>query len=386
MPFSRVALGLLLSIWVAAAIGLAQAPGGRQGGRGDRQPDSPLPNIREYKPRSTLVVPEHLVPRAKFPVVDLHGHPPPLTSPEAVERVVSAMDPLNLRIMAVTGNPGRIPHEQMRQDLEVLAASKHKDRFAIFANIDFRNVGPGFGKLTAEQLEADVKSGAAGLGEIMKDFGLTARKTDGSRLKLDDPELDPIWSTAARLSIPVIMHVGDPGPFWEPFNYTNERYLEMALFPNRRCPQERCPPFEELMAERDRLFKKHPKTKFVAAHFGWHANDLGRLGRMLQEMPNVYVETGAILYELGRQPRFAHDFFVKHQDRVLFGKDTFAPDEYPYFWRTFETADEYFDYYRDYHAFWKLNGLALPDAVLRKLYFENALKLVPGLSRAGFPR
>ena len=366
-----------------AAAGIAQ--GGRQG-RGDRQSDAPLPNIREYKPTSTLVVPEHLVPRAKFPVVDFHGHPPPLTTPDAVDRVVSAMDPLNLRIMVVTGNPGRISREQMRQDLEVLSASKHKDRFAVFANIDFRNVGPGFGKTTAEQLEADVKAGAVGLGEIMKDFGLTARKADGTRLKLDDPELDPIWLTAARLNIPVMLHVGDPAPFWNTFDYSNERYLEMALFPNRRCPPDRCPPFEELMAERDRLFKKHPKTKFVAAHFGWHANDLGRLAKMFDQMPNLYVETGAVLYEFGRQPRFAHDFFVKYQDRLMFGKDTFAPEEYPYFWRTFETADEYFDYYRDYHAFWKLNGLALPDLVLRKLYFENALKLIPGLPRAAFPK
>jgi uncharacterized protein len=364
------------------AVGIAQ--GGR--GRGDRQPEAPLPNIRDYKPTSTLVVPEHLVPRAKFPVVDFHGHPPPLTTPEAVERVVAAMDPLNLRLMVVTGNPGRISREQMRQDIEVLATSKHKDRFAVFANIDFRNVAPGFGKAAAEALEADVKAGAVGLGEIMKDFGLTARKADGTRLKLDDPELDPIWTTAARLNIPVMLHVGDPAPFWNTFDYSNERYLEMALFPNRRCPADRCPPFEELMAERDRLFKRHPKTKFVAAHFGWHANDLGRLGKMFDQMPNLYAETGAVLYEFGRQPRFARDFFVKYQDRVLFGKDSFAPEEYPYFWRTFETADEYFDYYRDYHAFWKLNGLALPDAVLRKLYFENALKLMPGLPRAAFPK
>jgi predicted TIM-barrel fold metal-dependent hydrolase len=376
---------LITAALVSAVVAGAVAQGGRQG-RGDRQPDASLPNIREYKPTSTLVVPAHQVPRAKFPVVDFHGHPPPLTSPEAVERVVAAMDPLNLRIMVVTGNPGRISREQMRQDLDVLSTSKHKDRFAVFANIDFRNVGPGFGKMAAEQLEADVKAGAVGLGEIMKDFGLTARKADGTRLKLDDPELDPIWITAARLNIPVMMHVGDPAPFWDEFAYSNERYLEMALFPNRRCPADRCPPFEELMAERDRLFKKHPKTKFVAAHFGWHANDLGRLGKMFDAMPNLYVETGAILYELGRQPRFAHSFFVKYQDRVMFGKDSFAPEEYPYFWRTFETADEYFDYYRDYHAFWKLNGLALPDAVLRKLYFENALKLMPGLSRAAFPK
>jgi predicted TIM-barrel fold metal-dependent hydrolase len=376
---------VIAALSAAVTIGIAQGQAGRQG-RADRQPDAPLPNIREYKPASTLVVPAHFVPRAKFPVIDFHGHPPPLTSPEAVERVVAAMDPLNLRILVVTGNPGRIPREQMRQDLQVVGASKHKDRFAIFANVDFRGVGPGFGQMAAEQLEADVKAGAVGLGEIMKDFGLSARKADGSRLKLDDPELDPIWSTAARLNIPVMMHIGDPAPFWNAFDYSNERYLEMALFPNRRCPAERCPPFEELMAERDRLFKKHPRTKFVAAHFGWHANDLGRLARMFEQMPNVYVETGAILYELGRQPRFAHDFFLRYQDRVMFGKDTFAPEEYPYFWRTFETADEYFDYYRDYHAFWKLNGLALPDSVLRKLYFENALKLIPGLRRAAFPK
>ncbi len=87
------------------------------------------------------------------------------------------------------------------------------------------------------------------------------------------------------------------------------------------------------MAERDRLFKRHPKTTFIAAHLGWHANDLARLGKMFDEMPNVYGEVGAVLYDLGRQPRTAHDFLVKYQDRVLFGKDSYQPDEFPYFWR-----------------------------------------------------
>src|SRR5262245_39057839 len=126
----------LLSIVVAGAI----AQGVRQR-TAARQPDAPLPNIPEYKPTSTLVVPEHLVPRAKFPVVDFHGHPPPLTTPDAVERVVSAMDPLNLRIMVVTGNPGRISREQMRQDIDVISTSKSKGRFEVFAIIDLRNVG-----------------------------------------------------------------------------------------------------------------------------------------------------------------------------------------------------------------------------------------------------
>ena len=146
-------------------------------------------------------------------------------------------------------------------------------------------------------------------------------------------------------------------PFDERFqgvDYHNERWLELALFGDRRYPAGDNPSFDELMAERDGLFKKHPKTTFIAAHMGWHANDLGRLGKMLDTMPNVYTEVGAVLYDIGRQPRAARDFFVKYQDRLLFGKDSFQPEEYPYYWRVFETKDDYFDYYRNYHAFWKL--------------------------------
>lgn len=387
---------MTLRLWIlaaglvsAAAVGFAQAPQGRQSEGAtqarpgaDRQPEFPIPNIREYKPESTLVVPRHPVPRARFPVVDIHGHPPALTSAAAIDQVVAAMDALNLRVMV---NSSRNPSDRLRQGLDAVRASRHKDRFVFFAAVDFRNVGPGFGQKAAQQLEADVKAGAVGLGEIMKDFGLTIRKTDGTRLKLDDPELDPIWQTAARLNIPVMIHTADPPEFFQPLDYANERWLELALFPDRRYQDPRYPRFDELMAERDRLFRRHPKTTFIAAHLGWHAHDLGRLGKMFDEMPNLYGEVGAVLYDLGRQPRAAHAFLVKYQDRVLFGKDAFQPDEYPYFWRTFETADDYFDYYRDYHAFWKLYGLALPDPVLRKLYYQNALRIVPGLPRAGFP-
>jgi predicted TIM-barrel fold metal-dependent hydrolase len=266
--------------------------------------------------------------------------------------------------------------------VDALRAGPHKGRMVMFANIGFQNVEPGYGARMAKQLQADVKAGALGLGEIGKGFGLRARKSDGSRLKVDDPELDPIWQAAAGLNIPVLIHTGDPQEFFEPIDFKNERWLELALFRDRRLPEGTAPRFGELVAERNNLFKRHPKTTFVAAHFGWHANDLGRLGTLMDELPNLYVETGAILAELGRQPRAAHDFFVKYQDRIVFGKDSYQPDEYPYFWRTFETADEYFDYYRDYHAFWKLYGMNLPDAVLRKIYYQNALRIIPGLSAA----
>jgi predicted TIM-barrel fold metal-dependent hydrolase len=185
----------------------------------------------------------------------------------------------------------------------------------------------------------------------------------------------------------VFVHTGDPAEFFEPLDYQNERWLEMALFEDRRFfDRTRFPAFDDLMAERDRLIAKHPNTTWVLAHMGWHAQDLARLGAIFDRQPNVLAEVGAVLYDLGRQPRFARGFFVKYSDRILFGKDSFAPDEYPYYWRVFETADEYFDYYRDYHAFWKLYGLDLPDDVLRKVYYENALRIIPRMPTAALAR
>jgi predicted TIM-barrel fold metal-dependent hydrolase len=205
------------------------------------------------------------------------------------------------------------------------------------------------------------------------------RKRDGSRLRVDEPELDPVWQAAARLDIPIFIHTAEPQEFFQPLDFHNERWLELSLFANRRNNQPGQVAFEELMTERNNMFKKHPKTRFIAAHFGWHANDLKRAAALLDTYPNVVVEVGAILYDLGRQPKAAHDFFIKYQDRILFGKDAFQPEEYPYYWRVFETSDEYFDYYRDYHAFWKLYGMNLPDDVLRKVYYQNALRVIKGL-------
>lgn len=350
----------------------------------NRRPEFPPPTILDYQPRSTLVVPQHPVPRPKFPVVDLHGHPPRLENAHVIDRLVAQLDSIGVQVMVNANGTGG---ESLRQQLAAIAASGHADRFVMFTTIDFRNVGPGSGAKLAAQLEADVQAGAKGIGEIMKSFGLSNRKADGSRLHLDDPELDPVWEMAARLKVPVFVHTADPAEFFQPLDFHNERWLEMALFANRRFNDTtRFPSFEELMAERDRMIARHPNTIWVLAHMGWHAQDLARLGRIFDANPNVYAEVGAILYDLGRQPRTAHDFFVKYQDRILFGKDSFQPDEYPYYWRVFETHDEYFDYYRDYHAFWKLYGMDLPDSVLRKVYYANALRIVPGMPRGGFPR
>jgi uncharacterized protein len=397
MRIATTALALLMAVTLGIAIGAQGRRGGTPIKPGDecppgmtevrpgscQAPEFPPPSILDYRPRNTLVAAETKVPRAKFPVIDIHGHPPGVNTPEGIARLVTEMDRLNLRVMTVASN---VSGERLRQTLSVINATPHKDRFRVFTGVDFRDVGPGWAERAVKQLEADVKAGAIGVGEVGKSFGLSIRKRDGSRLKVDDPELDPIWQAAARLDIPMFIHTAEPQEFFSPLDYKNERWLELALFPDRRNYEPGHVTFEQLMTERNNLFKKHPKTRFIAAHFGWHANDLKRAAAMLDAFPNVVVEAGAILYDLGRQPRAAHDFFLKYQDRILFGKDSWQPEEFPYYWRVFETRDEYFDYYRDYHAFWKLYGMDLPDGVLKKLYHQNALRVVKGMPTTGWPK
>jgi len=384
MRRSVMAAAALAAVVVGGTLLAQQGPGVPRGRPGaGRTPEFPPPSIIDYKPRNTLEVPEHPVPRARFPVIDIHSHQPTPITPEQFDRVVAGMDANNLRILVnLSGGSG----DRLRQGLDAVAKSPHRDRMVLFANVNFEGVGtPGWSTKAAAQLESDIKAGARGL-KIFKDLGLRLRKADGSRLTVDDPELDPIWAACGRLGVPVLIHTAEPQEFFEPIDFQNERWLELALFRDRRYPAGEFPRFEDLLAERDRMFRKHPRTRFIAAHFAYRGNDLAKAQQLLGTMPNVHLEVAAILAELGRQPRTAHDFFVKNQDLVLFGKDSFQPDEFPYYWRTFETRDEYFDYYRDYHAFWKLYGMDLPDEVLKKLYYRNALAVVPGLPKDGWPR
>lgn len=349
-------------------------------------PEFAPPSILDYRPVSTLKVAEHKVPKARYPVIDFHGHPGArIATPDALAALAPVLDELNVRVMVAAEN---MSGDRLLSTVAAVQASPAmRDRVRVFAGIDLRGVGPGWAARAVAQLESDVRAGAIGIGEIGKGFGLTTRKADGTRLAIDDRELDPVWQAAARLGLPVFIHTADPPEFFKPIDVRNERWLELSLFADRRYgPDRGVPSFEQLMAERDNLFRRHPETTFVAAHMGWHTNDLGRLGRMLDQMPNVHVELGAVLYDIGRQPRAAREFFVTYQDRILFGKDAFQPDEYPYYWRVFETNDDYFDYYRPYHAFWKLYGVDLPDPVLKKVYYQNALRITKGLPQTGWPQ
>ena len=348
-------------------------------------PSAAPPSILDYRPRSTLIAPTHVARTAKFPAVDFHGHPyEQLNSAAGLTALGVALDAINVRVIVAANNASG--ESLARQVALVRASDTMRDRVRILAGVNFSGVGPGWAAKAIAQLEADVAAGAVGIGEIGKGLGLSTRKADGSRLQIDDPALDPIWQAAARLKLPVFIHTADPQEFWQPVDFNNERWLELALFPGRRYAAEQFPAFETLMKERDNMLRRNPRTTFVIAHLGWHANDLGRLAKMMDEMPNLHSEVGAVLYDIGRQPRAAHDFFVRYQDRILFGKDSFQPEEYPYYWRVFETRDDYFDYYRDYHAKWKLYGIDLPDSVLKKVYFGNALRITGGLPQTGWPR
>src|SRR6202521_2086410 len=213
-----------------------------------REPENKPPTIREYKPKSMLVAPQHLVPRAKFPVIDIHSHQPTPISAGEYDRVMKGMESNNLQILVnLSGSFG----DRLRQGVDALRASKYAGRMVLFANINFRGgVGPGFGEQARKQLEADVAAGAVGL-KIFKDLGMFVHKSDGSRLKVDDPQLDPVWAVCARLNIPVLIHVAEPAAFFEPLDYNNERWLELSLYSDRR--HQTGVRFEELMAERNNL-------------------------------------------------------------------------------------------------------------------------------------
>jgi predicted TIM-barrel fold metal-dependent hydrolase len=381
---------------LSAATLPAQTSSGTQSAPSTSDDPSTL-SFMQYDPPSTLRVSEHPVPRAKFPFVDVHSHQFDLTEAEVVT-LVAEMDKLNMGVMVNLSGRGferytapdgqqrsRLKDPQYLRDMIALTERLAPGRIVHFTNVDFSRVGAAdWPAAEVIALEADIAAGARGL-KIYKGLGMDTVDAAGRRIAVDDARLRPIWDACARLGVPVLIHTADPAPFWQAKDKNNERLYEMIEIPGRwRDPAENTP-WEQLISEQHNLFRANPKTTFINAHLGWLGNDLGRLGKLLDEAPNVMTEIGAVLAELGRQPRFAHDWLVKYQDRVMFGKDSWEPSEYPPYFRVLETADDYFPYYRRRHAFWKLYGLALPDEVLMKLYYQNALRVIPRLDRSRFP-
>lgn len=337
-------------------------------------------DFETYNPVNTLVVPEHKLTKSKFPFIDVHNHQWNMGSQDLSE-LIRDMDKMNMKVMVNLSGIGGDGLKKMMTNVK----SHYPNRFIVFTNIDFTGIGEdGWTDKAVKRLEEDVKNGANGL-KIFKNLGFSVKDNKGKRVAVDDTRLDAIWEKCSDLKIPVLIHTADPKSFWDPMDEKNERWLELATHPERKRGPNNPEPWEDLIEEQHRMFKKHPKTTFIAAHFGWYANDLDHLGKLLDDMPNVVVEFGAVIAELGRQPRRAKEFFTKYQDRILFGKDSWEPEEYATYFRVLETEDEYFPYHKKYHAFWAMYGMGLPDNILKKVYYKNALHIIPNIDKSLFP-
>jgi len=345
-----------------------------------------LMDIGEYSPTSTLVVSENPTYKSKFPFVDVHSHHWDMPV-KNLSKLVNEMDSLNMGyLINLSGSGfGVFSGKQGLMDLNLTKSlenvnENYPDRFGVFLNLDLAKIdNPDFEKNNIIQLENAVNQGVIGL-KIYKNLGLTLRDSRNIRVPVDDDRLSHIWETCARLNIPVLIHSGEPKAFFDPIDKFNERWLHAREKPSSFRPSDKYPSFDQVMYEQYQLFKKYPKTTFINAHFGWYANDLETLSKQLADLTNVYVEFGAVINELGRQPNSAKKFFEDYQDRILFGKDIYKMDEYYIYFQVLETDDEYIEYYRKRHGLWRLYGLNLPDKILKKVYFKNALKIFPNIN------
>ena len=341
-------------------------------------------SFEDYDPPSSLVVEGEEIKRAKFPFVDVHSHQWRMPTMDLNE-LVSEMDEINMRFMINLSGSGFGPQaaKDIYFDESIKNISENQpDRIGLFVNVDFNSID------VENHIESQVKiirnavaKGAIGL-KVYKSLGLTNKDSKGNRVRVDDERLGPIWEVCGELNIPVLIHSADPFQFWLPKDNQNERWFELKEKPGRFYGDNSfIPPFEEIIKEQHTIFERHSNTTFINAHLGWMSNDLNKLGRHLDKYPNVMTEFGAVIAELGRQPKTARQFFIDYQDRIMFGKDSYNKEEFYTYFRILESDDEYFDYFRKRHAFWKMYGLNLPDEVLKKVYYKNALRIFPSIPK-----
>ena len=343
--------------------------------------------LSDYAPKSTLIVERKHIKKAKYPVIDINFHLNSAFQTEYDKRVlapdnlVKSMDSIGVKIIVNTDGIT----EKLKQYVK-----KYPDRF-----INFWPTWFPAGIMTNEelaylpiQLENRVKMGARGDGEMWKYLGLKTRDTTGKVIPVDDPRLDPLWDKAAELGIPILWHMGDPAAFFQPINRFNERYEELRTMPEWSFYGPQFPSRETIMKQRENVFRKHPKTIFIGCHLGFNPENLKYVGYLLDTYPNYYVELSTVLSDLGRQPFTARKFFIKYQDKILFGTDggnDFGEKGWTLekYYRTYfeflETNDEYFSYPLQgviNQGSWKIYGIALPDSVLEKVYYKNAEKIL----------
>lgn len=379
--------------------GTARRAGAVVSSQKEEQKQSKALALTDYEPKSMLQVQETHIARSRYPLIDIHTHisfsaktihgvpmAPERKFFEGPDALLTVMDRKNIRSMVnLTGG----------YDIGLVEAVKrydkaYPDRFYTFTEpIYSRFLEPNFPELQALAIEQAHRNGARGL-KILKTLGLYLRKniTTGDLVKIDDPRFDPMWETCGALQMPVAIHISDPVAFFLPTDRFNERYEELNNHPDWSFYGKDFPSNEELIEARNRVIARHPKTRFIVLHVGNFAENLHNVSQNLDRFPNMTVDIAARIGELGRQPRTARAFFEKYQDRILFGTDAtphtndlpqqlFNDQLYEIYFRFLETDDEYFDYAPANvppQGRWQIYGIHLPDAILRKVYFENAVR------------
>jgi predicted TIM-barrel fold metal-dependent hydrolase len=337
--------------------------------------DVKLP-LSDFHPRCMLTTPRHNVPLPRFPVIDYHNH----LDAQDPKLVIEIMDACGIEhVVNITMKVGDDALAMIERYRTADAA-----RFSTIGWMDWTGVeGLDFNdfiSVSLVRLERLVEHGAVGF-KFWKDLGLSVRDATGELLRVDDERLAPIFDKAGELGIPVMVHIGDPEAFFLPIDANNERFEELAAHPDWGfCGSQFSK--HDLLEQRDRVFQRHPKTTFVAAHVAENGEDLQRVSAMLDANPNVVIDISARASELGRQPYSARKFFLRFADRILFGADLVPDVEmYRLYYRFLETADEYFEYptHASGQGRWNIYGLDLPEDVLRKVYHDNALRLLPNL-------
>jgi predicted TIM-barrel fold metal-dependent hydrolase len=338
--------------------------------------------LQDWQPRSMLVTKTTQISKPAFPVIDVHNHlgggADRLTS-ERVKEYLQAMN--DARVEAVVNLDGGWEH-RLKETLQALDEA-HPGRFLTFALIDFTGIDdPDWTERAVKQLRESFEMGAKGL-KFHKSLGLSYRFANEQLMPIDDARLDPIWELCAEYNRPVMIHTADPAAFFTPLDRFNERWHELNSHPNWLFFGDKFPSRQTLLDQRNRVIERHPKTTFIGAHFGNNPEDLEQVGKWLDKYPNLFIDIDARINELGRQPYSARRFFLKYQDRILFGTDTTPrANAYRIYYRFLESDDEYWDSAEGHHrqGFWMIYGVFLPEEVLEKLYRTNAQRILFGLS------
>jgi predicted TIM-barrel fold metal-dependent hydrolase len=357
--------------------------------------------LADFQPRSMLHVPETKVPRSRYPVIDIHTHLSATAKTDngvgigeameyfaPVEALLPLMDRKNIQVMVnLTGGAGKGLEEAIRKFQQ-----PYPERFLTFTEPWWERTNqPGYSQFQADEIVRAQQAGARGL-KILKTLGLYLREgiSKGPLVKIDDRRFDAMWETCGSLGMPVAIHVSDPEAFFLPTDRFNERFEELNNHPDWSFYGRDFPSNAELLEARNRVLARHPKTQFIVLHVGNNAENLPYVGECMDRFPNMHVELGARIGELGRQPRMARKFFERYQDRILFGTDAvphgtdtpqqvFDDELYEIYYRFLETEDEYFDYAPapvPPQGRWRIYGLGLPDGILKKVYYQNAAQLL----------